>query len=42
MLQEISEKIEDLRLNGDRFGAAPQFAAIGVERLPVEREIHCI
>jgi len=40
VLYEVSEKIKDLRLNSDRFGAAPQLAAISVERIPAERELH--
>jgi len=40
MLYEVSEKIKDLGLNSDRFGAAPQLAAISVKQVPVERELH--
>jgi hypothetical protein len=40
MLYEVSEKIKDLGLNSDRFGAAPQLAAISVEDIPVKRELH--
>jgi len=40
MLYEVSEKIKDLGLNSDRFGVPPQLAAISVEQVPVERELH--
>jgi hypothetical protein len=38
--QEIDQKIEDLRLHGDKLRAAPQFVRVDIKRIAAELEWH--
>ena len=40
VLQQIKQEIEDLRLHGNRFGVAREFALVTVENAAGEDELH--
>jgi hypothetical protein len=42
ILHKINQQVEDLRFDRNRLGAAPQFAARGVEDVIVKRQSHAV